>query len=161
MNFFNSFQSKISVAKYVEFFFIQKLINGTVTATLINTLPINDQECLIQKTLSPEKEVIQIQTFQERLDLGGCIVVYGRNSVDTTVDAKYQQLVNLGFTNVFIYRGGMFEWALLQDIYGVIEFPTTVRIMDPLKWSFTMVPSTNNGGGGTAIGWGKLLTYLP
>jgi hypothetical protein len=161
MNFFNSFQPKTPIPKYVEFFFIQKLIDGTVSATLINTLSINEQDCLIMKTLSAEKEVIQIQTFQERYDLGSCIVIYGRNSVDTTVDTKYQQLVNLGFTNVFIYRGGMFEWALLQDIYGVADFPTTVRIIDPLKWSSSGGGGNSGGGHNKAGGWGKLLTYLP
>ena len=50
-------------------------------------------------------------------------------------DEKYDQLINLGFNNVFIYRGGMFEWSLLQDIYGVNDFLTTTKIIDPLKWS--------------------------
>ena len=37
---------------------------------------------------------------------------------------KYDQLIGLGFVNVFIYPGGLFEWLLLQDIYGYDNFPT-------------------------------------
>jgi hypothetical protein len=40
----------------------------------------------------------------------------------------------LGFENVYIYRGGMFEWLLLQDIYGFDEFQTTSKITDLLKY---------------------------
>ena len=31
---------------------------------------------------------------------------------------KYEQLIKLGFRNVYIYPGGMFEWLCLQDIYS-------------------------------------------
>jgi hypothetical protein len=138
MNFFNSFNKK--TPKYIEFFFIKKYINNQVNCVLINTLPLDEQECLIAKTLIAEKEVMQIQSFQENCTLNHSIIVYGRNSIDNTVDIKFQQLVNLGFTDVAIYRGGMFEWALLQDIYGVTEFPTTgSRILEPLKWSNNVV----------------------
>ena len=37
---------------------------------------------------------------------------------------KQKQLVSLGFKNVYIYLGGMFEWLLLQDVYGQKEFPS-------------------------------------
>ena len=33
-----------------------------------------------------------------------------------------------------IYIGGLFEWLLLQDIYGDDEFPTTTKIIDILKY---------------------------
>ena len=42
--------------------------------------------------------------------------------------------MKLGFQKVFIYQGGMFEWLLLQDIYGHKEFPTTKKILDILKY---------------------------
>ena len=38
------------------------------------------------------------------------------------------------FTNVFIYPGGLFEWLLLQDIYGFDDFPTTKKERDHLKY---------------------------
>ena len=47
---------------------------------------------------------------------------------------KYEQLVGLGFINVYIYPGGLFEWLLLQDIYGSDDFPTTIVDRDHLKF---------------------------
>ena len=41
---------------------------------------------------------------------------------------------DLGFVNINIYTGGMFEWLLLQDIYGNDEFKTTKRELDILKY---------------------------
>ena len=61
-------------------------------------------------------------------------VVYGKNSNDDTVEKKYKQLISLGFSEVYIYRAGMFEWMLLQDIYGKEEFPTSTKVLDILKY---------------------------
>jgi hypothetical protein len=47
---------------------------------------------------------------------------------------KYQQLLTLGFYNVFVYMGGLFEWLMLQDIYGKELFPTTKKELDLLKF---------------------------
>jgi hypothetical protein len=33
-----------------------------------------------------------------------------------------------------MYLGGMFEWMLLQDIYGKEDFPTTEEELDILKF---------------------------
>jgi hypothetical protein len=62
------------------------------------------------------------------------IVIYGKNAGDIRVDHKYNQLWKLGFTDIYIYLGGLFEWLLLQDIYGMEEFPTTCRELDILKY---------------------------
>ena len=35
---------------------------------------------------------------------------------------------------VYLYLGGLFEWLLLQDIYGFDDFPTTSRQLDILKY---------------------------
>jgi len=43
-------------------------------------------------------------------------------------------LLKLGFNSVFVYTGGIFEWLLLQDIYGKDEFPTTSEELDILKY---------------------------
>jgi hypothetical protein len=56
------------------------------------------------------------------------------NKFDASVDKKYYQLISLGCKRVFIYRGGLFEWLLLQDIYGFSAFPTTKKILDILKY---------------------------
>ena len=47
---------------------------------------------------------------------------------------KYSQLSSLGFYNVYIYPGGLFEWLLLQDVYGVDDFPTTKKELDILRF---------------------------
>jgi hypothetical protein len=62
------------------------------------------------------------------------IIVYGRNANDDTVEKKYRQLISLGFIEVYMYMGGMFEWMLLQDIYGKDEFQTTAKVLDILKF---------------------------
>jgi hypothetical protein len=56
------------------------------------------------------------------------------NSTDINVKKKYEQLGALGFFNVFIYSGGLFEWLLLQDIYGKELFQTTANERDILKY---------------------------
>jgi len=67
------------------------------------------------------------------------IILYGKNCNDETVTEKMIQLKKLGLSDVFIYRGGLFEWMLLQDIYGEKEFPTTKREVDILRFK----PPTN------------------
>ena len=62
------------------------------------------------------------------------ILIYGKNSNDDTIYKKYQQFIQLGFPNVYLYMGGLFEWLLLQDIYGQPDFPTTCAQLDILKY---------------------------
>ena len=62
------------------------------------------------------------------------IVVYGKNSNDETAEKKYKQLVSLGLTDVYIYGGGLFEWLLLQDVYGKETFQTTQPSRDILYY---------------------------
>jgi hypothetical protein len=62
------------------------------------------------------------------------IVIYGMNSADQSVETKYEQLIGLGFREIYIYGGGLFEWMLLQDVYGATEFPTTKKVVDILKF---------------------------
>ena len=53
---------------------------------------------------------------------------------DITIFKKYEQLSKLGFSNLYIYVGGLFEWLCLQDIYGKEDFPTTCDELDILKY---------------------------
>jgi hypothetical protein len=103
---------------------------------LINTLPIEEQDVLISNTIPYQtEESIINQILLEYSMSKYTIIVYGRNNADDTVDKKFKQLQKLGFVNIFIYYGGMFEWMLLQDIYGTSYFPTTnTKINDPLKF---------------------------
>jgi rhodanese-related sulfurtransferase len=102
---------------------------------LINTLPSGMQGCLIPGTLPIDEEEVAINALIAASD-GKTreIIVYGKNANDDTVYKKYQQLMGLGFRNVRVYPGGMFEWLLLQDIYGAASFPTTSKELDLLKY---------------------------
>jgi hypothetical protein len=105
------------------------------TTLLINTLPPENQDCLILTTLSYDLEE---RTINDLLVQGKQrerrIILYGTSSADAKPDEKYKQLLGLGFPEVYVYSGGLFEWMLLQDIYGLDEFPTTKKVLDILKW---------------------------
>ena len=98
---------------------------------MINTLAITEQECLIPGTVSIKDE----EAFINRhLNKNISIIIYGKNANDDSIFKKYEQLLKLGFNSFFVYTGGIFEWLLLQDIYGKDEFPTTSEELDILKY---------------------------
>jgi hypothetical protein len=102
---------------------------------IINTLDKNFQTCLIQNTiLIQDEEDIINSILKDKYSNPITIIIYGLNSNDESVYSKYEQLVKLGIKNVFIYTGGMFEWLLLQDVYGRELFPTTSKELDILKY---------------------------
>jgi hypothetical protein len=102
---------------------------------LINTLPTTEQSCLIKTTLYHTEEEPTINKLLQRYGLAEQkIIIYGRNNMDETITTKYDQLTNLGFQMVYIYVGGLFEWLILQDIYGKDEFQTTTYTLDLLKY---------------------------
>ena len=90
---------------------------------LINTLPILRQECLIKGTLKATHEVEHMNKLL-KTNKNKEIIVYGIHHTDLTVITKYNQLKKLGFKNVHIYFGGMYEWLLLQDVFTSINFQT-------------------------------------
>ena len=102
---------------------------------LINTLLATEQDLLIPNTIAYNDEVNIINGFIRSSNKKIHIIVYGKNSNDTTIITKYKQLIDLGFLNVYVYMGGMFEWCLLQDIYGENHFPTTKKELDILKFA--------------------------
>ena len=112
---------------------IQIVIRNPETYLLINTLDDNEQKCLIANTVPIAQEVLLINKYLAS-NKNIKIVVYGKNGTDETVFKKHQQLASLGFTNISIYIGGLFEWLLLQDIYGKDEFQTTAKENDFLKF---------------------------
>lgn len=118
---------------------IQFIIKNPEGKLLINILPDNMQDCLILKTLNSKKEVEVINTLLKMGNKNIKIVIYGKNANDDKIYEKYQQLVSLGFYNVFVYPGGLFEWLLLQDIYGADDFPTTKKELDILKYKSNQV----------------------
>lgn len=118
---------------YVNFEDMQTMIKNPNNYFIINTLPTNEQSCLILNTISANDEVIIINKCLKSNILIN-IVIYGKNCNDFTIKIKYEHLLKLGFTNVFIYNGGLFEWLLLQDIYGFKLFPTNIIEHDILKY---------------------------
>jgi hypothetical protein len=117
----------------INFEDIQTACKNPEIYLLINTLPESEQNCLIVNTVPAQKEeqIINHHMYSSKRIR---ILIYGRNYSDEKVYKKYDQLVKLGFTNVFIYLGGLFEWLMLQDIYGYDEFPTTIKQIDFLKY---------------------------
>lgn len=104
---------------------------------IINTLSENEQSCLIPTTVNPHQEVELLNNLLKGRTHDVKIIIYGRNCNDERTYTKYNQLVNLGFSYVYVYTGGLFEWLMLQDIYGAKEFPTTKKELDILKYKPT------------------------
>lgn len=125
---------------------------------LVNTMKNTPeyQQCILPYTIPPSLEEPIMNWFLQKKYLSNIkIIVYGLNTCDALPEKKYNQLRNLGFTT-YIYQGGMFEWLLLQDIYGdcreddeddrtcfdvslfsnfdEIEFPTTQKHIDILRY---------------------------
>jgi hypothetical protein len=124
-----------TVIRKVGFEDIQYAIKNKERYILINTLPVDEQSCLITNTVSYRMEEEVINDFLNQYVLRDkIIIVYGKNTSDDTVEKKYRQFVSLGFVEVYMYLGGIFEWMLLQDIYGTDEFPTTNKVLDILKY---------------------------
>ena len=113
---------------------IQFIIKNPEGYLLINTLSTSEQNCLIVNTININNEENIINTCIKRGAKDIKIVIYGKNSNDEKLYIKYSQLTSLGFYNVYIYTGGLFEWLMLQDIYGSSEFPTTKKELDLLKY---------------------------
>ena len=122
------------VYKKLSFEDIQFAIRNKDEFIIINTLPVTEQSCLIENTISHVEEERILNNLLTNYGFNQKIIIYGRNNSDNTINTKYDQLMNLGFQTVYLYVGGMFEWLCLQDIYGKEEFPTTTRELDILKY---------------------------
>ena len=116
----------------VNFEDIQEIIEKN-NGILINTLASNNQECLIISTVNISDEEKIINSYLQKNKRMN-IIIYGLNSNDPTIYNKYNQLLQLGFTNIYLYPGGMFEWMCLQDIYGDDLFPTSKKELDILRF---------------------------
>ena len=128
---------------------------------IINTLPPSLQHCLIKTTVDIRFEERVVNTFiHKKPDI--MIIVYGKNSNDITILHKYEQLVKLGFTNVHIYTGGIFEWMLLHEIYGKDLFKITKYEIDILRYrpKSVLLAAMAGGGGGGGVGPDAFGGYL-
>ena len=130
--FSNLFQTSY---KKISFEDMQQAIRMTDQYIIINTMSMTEQDYLIKNTISYQMEENIINDLLNKYDMKTRkFIVYGKNANDELAEKKYKQLVSLGFADVYIYSGGMFEWVILQDIYGADEFPTTRKVLDILKF---------------------------
>ena len=113
----------------------QNIINISTNSNyiIINTLNKNKQNCLIKNTILADNEESTINYYLKH-NKNINILIYGENCCDKKLIDKFNQLKQLGFKNLYVYIGGLFEWLLLQDIYGENEFPTTEKSLDILKY---------------------------
>lgn len=119
--------------KKINFEDMQTVVKNPEVYLIINTLSPSEQQCLIVNTTTADEEEMIINKFMKE-NKNIRIIIYGKNCNDESTNKKYQQLLSLGFYNLFVYTGGMFEWLLLQDIYGKDMFPTTKKELDLLKY---------------------------
>ena len=126
--------NKTSTSIKINYEDVQYILKHPEGHLLINTLSDAEQECLITNTMNikNEENIINSCIKNGRKDIK--IIIYGKNCNDDKTVNKYNQLTSLGFYNVYIYVGGLFEWLMLQDIYGENEFPTTKKELDILKY---------------------------
>ena len=131
-NLWNLITENSRSIKKVNFEDIQQIFRTNQNSLLINTLSENEQSCLIKGTVSIQDEIRLINENMYRSSIN--IIVYGKNTSEISPYKKVEQLMGLGFYNVYLYPGGLFEWLCLQDIYGVEEFPTTSKELDILRY---------------------------
>ena len=123
----------------INFEDVQFILKNSESHLLINTLPETEQSCLLPLTVQASQEEIIINKYLKNGLKNIRIIIYGRNCNDEKIYTKYGQFTSLGFYNVYIYTGGLFEWLMLQDIYGTQEFPTTKKELDILKYKSNKV----------------------
>lgn len=120
--------------KKINFEDVQQIVKNPENYIVINTLPVTEQDCLLPNTISIHKEEETVNRYIVSGNREIKFVIYGRNCNDDRLYTKYMQLNSHGFYNVFVYTGGLFEWLLLQDIYGAEMFPTTKKENDLLRF---------------------------
>jgi hypothetical protein len=118
----------------INFEDVQFILKNSESHLLINTLPETEQSCLLPLSVQASQEESIINKYLKNGLKNVRIIIYGRNCNDEKIYIKYSQFTSLGFYNVYIYTGGLFEWLMLQDIYGSQEFPTTKKELDLLKY---------------------------
>ena len=113
---------------------VQEVLEKKPDFLVINTLLEKDQDILLPNTCPFHLEEKKINDLLQDKRWQMSILVYGRNSRDMSSIKKREQLKSLGFQRVYVYTGGIFEWLLLQEIYGIENFPTTKKENDLLRF---------------------------
>ena len=125
MGNYNSKKSYILSFEDMEWI-INNYISIKEDIIIIHTLDTSHEDNIIKHTLNSQQETIRINTILNT-NKNTTICIYGKNHTDEKVENKYNQLRELGFTNVFVYSGGLFEWLMLQELYGKEMFPTSTH----------------------------------
>ena len=112
-----------SLAK-VTYEYVKEISTNNTQTLLVSTLKRDKEKYGIVRTLPIDNEENYINELINKRQYDVIIVVYGENMYDATVITKYHQLKKIGFNYCYIYFGGLFEWFLLQDVYGSEMFPT-------------------------------------
>jgi hypothetical protein len=93
-----------NVAIKIGFEDIKFAIQNPDKYILINTLGINEQSCLIKNTVPFDLEEKMVNDLLDNFEFNSrTFLIYGKNTSDSSVDTKYNQLRGLGFSNIYIY----------------------------------------------------------
>jgi len=121
-SFFKETYKKINVEE------MQTILRTPEKYIIIHTLTSEYQDYIIPGTVQDTREESVINEMLTRIDIPDKpIVIYGKNARDETPETKTKQLKSLGLHDLSIYSGGMFEWLLLNEVYGDTEFPVQVQ----------------------------------
>jgi hypothetical protein len=124
-----------SIKNPANFEDVQRFVSVKDAHILLNVMDETYQDILIFKTLSAYDEVKTLETLIDDAEFDYKILIYGKNMNDIEkILKKQKQLEALGFSEVYVYFGGLFEWVLLQDIYGKELFKTTRSVTDILRY---------------------------
>lgn len=103
---------------------------------IIHTLDNNEEDVLIKYTTLANDEDDKINKFMKSDNKDIHICIYGKNAHDTKIHDKYNQLKDLGFVHVYVYIGGLFEWLLLQQLYGEDTYKIFIHPNTLLKYNW-------------------------
>jgi rhodanese-related sulfurtransferase len=107
---------------------MQTILKTPEKYIIIHTLTSEYQDCLLPGTVPDTREESVINEMLTRVDIPDKpIVIYGKNARDKMPEKKAKQLQSLGIREISIYSGGIFEWLLLNEVYGDTEFPVESR----------------------------------
>ena len=116
----------------ISFEDMQSAIKQHNKYTILNTLPSSSQAVLIKRTLPMHDEERFINDIIDNYEMSKHnIIIYGNNCNDISVDTKYNQLHKLGFSSLYVYLGGMFEWfkfVLLIEWLSIMANPILLQL---------------------------------
>lgn len=132
MKWFSVFSSSIEKVGFED---IKHAIQYPDKYIIINTLDEVEQHVLIKGTTNAVVEERVINNLIDKYSVHLMkVIIYGKNDCDESVERKCSQLKGIGFADIFVYVGGLFDWLLLQEIYGPAEFPTIGVCKDLLRY---------------------------